>query len=418
MSFKEKLVGFGVLDRRLTNSERWLSFFSMFFFCGLMMYNTMRLSPVLTDVGAVYGMSLSSAGLLISAYSIAGIAFAYPGAWIMRTFGVKSSLLISALITIVGTILGMVVTSAPLLLFSRVLEGCACGLATVIVPNTITRIFPQEKLGLVMGIWGLWSLPGLMLSFATTPVLFQNFGYHALWVFPLILEAALTLWMFFCVKLPAVSENVKPAEAEGEKPVYRHVYLKSAIAIAITMAFWALIYGVVNGFYPTYLQEVKGMELGIASAVPLLLSCVTVPFCIWFGVIAGKHHCLKWFLVVPYAILAVLYFTIAFTPGPDATPAWIFAIAIGICAGGVPMATYAIVPILAEEPKKADYCTATVGFCLQLGTTIAGLFSMPIAALGYTAVSQYILAPIALLGAIVALVSVGDKRAFRERGLE
>lgn len=414
-SLKLRLANFGTLDRQLTKKEQWVTFWALFFFCTATMYNSIRVTPVLTGIGAEFGMGLADAAYIVSAFALAGLVFAYPGAWIMRTFGVKSSLLIAAVISIIGTVMGLFVASPEAFLASRALEGCAFGIASVIVPNVIPRIFPVSKMGLVMGIWSLWVTPGLILGFITSPLLFTSFGYRSLWLLALALEILSTLWILVSVKLPAIPENMLVNGDVTKKRVYRHVHFKSAMAIAISMLCWGVVYGAVNTFYPTYLQEVKGMSLFASSMVPLLLAVITAPFGILFGVLAGKTRSRKWFLVIPYALVTALYLSIGFNETSEVASAWVFALLFGVCAGGIPMATYALIPLLAGEPKKADYCTATLAFCLQLGSILMGSLGSAIASLGYRDTALFILAPVAAIGLVIALLSTGDRQALREQ---
>ncbi|WP_165060845.1 MFS transporter [Adlercreutzia sp. ZJ154] len=417
-TFQGKLASYGVVNRELSTGESWMTFWCLFCFCTMTMYNSIRVTPVLTDLGTIFGFTLSSSAFIVSAFAVAGLIFAFPSAWIMRTFGIKSTLLVAAIVSIVGTVMGLLVSDPTLFLFSRALEGCAFGIASVVVPNVIPRIFTPDKMGLVSGIWSLWVTPGLVLGFVTTPILFTSFGYLSLWIVSLALEVICTVWLVCCVKLPAIPKNAIEMEQTSKKVTYKHVHWVSTLAIALSMFCWGIVYGAVNTFYPTYLQVVKDMPLAMSSIVPLILALVTAPFGIIFGIIAGKTRTRKWFLVIPYLVAAVLYATIGFAENSNSVEPWIFAIGIGICAGGIPMATYALVPILAEDPKKADYGMAVLAFSLQLANVLIGFFGGIVEALGFYMASLLVLVPFAILGAVIALVSVGDKKALAEQDQE
>lgn len=102
-----RFVSYGILDRQLTNRESWLTFWVLFSFCTITMYNSIRVMPILTDIGAVYGMTLDDSGLIVSMFGIAGLVFAYPGAIFIHRFGIKSALVVAAIVSIIGSSLGL-----------------------------------------------------------------------------------------------------------------------------------------------------------------------------------------------------------------------------------------------------------------------------------------------------------------------
>lgn len=422
MESKNSLIGriasYGVMDRQLKPVEQWVSFFSLFLFSAVSMYNTMKVTPVLTGIGAAFGLDLAGVGILVTAFSVAGLVLAFPGTAIMRKFGVKSTLLFGAVITIVGIVIGLLAPSSGVMVLSRVLEGFAYGFAAVIVPSTIPRIFPVDKMSLPMGIWSLWPIPGLALAFFSSPLLFSAFGWQSIWVLSLVVTVAVTVFLFFGTKLPAIPENELVAGNAEKKRTFKHTHGAGAFAVALTMACWGMVYGAVNTYYPTFLNEVKGMSLMGASSIPLVLALVTAPFAIIFSKIVERFSIRKWLLAGGYVVIAALYATIAFGESGSVAESWVFAIALAACAGAVPMVTYALVPILAQEPRKSDYCMATLGFMLQLSSAVAGVFGAPISALGYYHASLFILVPLAVVGAVIAFVIPGDSKVLAEQAAE
>lgn len=409
-----RLAGFGVVDRDLSERESWMTFFCLFFFCGMTMMNNLRVTPVLLDVAASYGLQPADAGLAISVFAITGLVFSFPGAWFMHKFGVKSMLLISAAVTIVGTMIGLVAINPTVFLVSRVLEGVACGIASTIVPNVIPRIFPQEKMGLVMGIWSLWVTPGLVVGLISTPLLYGAFGVRSTWVFAIVLELVCTIWVFLCCKIPRDRAVATAPCAEGS-PAHVRVRFKSALVVAVSMFCWGALYNAVNIYLPTFMQEAYNASVLLSSMFPLILSAVTAPFGIFFGYLAGKFNCRKLLLVCGYAAVLVLYVTVGFKEDAGVAAMWVFSIAFGIAAGAVPMATYALIPILAADSKKSDYATAALAFCLQASNIIIGACGGLIMAYGYDGFTFRLLIPIAVLAVALAVITPSDRRVLAER---
>jgi cyanate permease len=338
---------------------------------------------------------------------------AYPGAWIMRTFGAKSSILASAVISALGTFIGLFASTPELILLSRVHEGAAFGIAAVIIPSVISSLFPQEKMGLVMGIWSLWTCPGMLLAFLTVSPMVEAFGPRSLWVTALALELICTLWVAKSCRIPA---EEPPAVLASNDSVRPRGYIKSAIVVAFSFICWTMLFGPVSIYYPSFMQHAYGVSPFASSMIPLLMTMVTMPCGIAFGVIAGKTVTRKWFLVGAYAVAVILYATIGFNPDAPLWAAVVMAAMFGVCAGAVPMATYGLVPILAAEPKRVGYCMATLTLALQLGNIIAGFMTASIAQVGYHETALCIALPFGVVGLVVNLLAVGDRRALANQG--
>lgn len=266
-----------------------------------------------------------------------------------------------------------------------------------------------------MGIWSLWVTPGTVLAFLTTAPLFEAFGVKSGWVLALALEIICLVLLVASCKLPASAAVKKSSGDASGGRVYKHVHFKSALAIGLSMACWGMIYGAINTYYPTFLQVVHGQSIMLASMVPLLLTLITAPFSIIFGIISGKRRNRKWFLFFGYVAAVALYLLVGFREDASIASVWAFAALFGVVAGAIPMTTYALIPILAEDPKKADYCTATLAFCLQLASILVGLCGPLITMLGFGGFSLYVIAPIGVIGAVVAFFTVSDKQALAEQ---
>nr|WP_320130981.1 MFS transporter [uncultured Holophaga sp.] len=409
-------VGYGVADRQLTGRERWMSFWCLFFFGFSTVYALFKCGPVLVDIGRSFGMSLASVGYVNSVFAIAAVVFAYPGAFIIRRFGVKFSLLITALVSLLGTLVGLGASSAGTLIFGRFLEGAGFGLIAVIGPNVMLRLFPQERLGLVMGVWSLWVPVGTIIAFFTGPGLYGSWGFRGLWWVSVALGIVTILWLLASFRLSAVAENtISGGDVRKARRLNRRDYIGGAMLIMIAFTFWAFVYaGVINQFYPSYLQEQKGFSIFSSAMVVNLTALITIPAGIAFGLISDRTHTRKWFVAVPFAVLALMLFTFAFSPGRGTTAPWIFAIVLGLCAGGLPMGTRSIVPILVSDTTKVDYVLATMAFTTGIGLLGPGLYGSVAASLGFRGASFALLGPCSALACILVLLAKSDRRVMEE----
>ena len=91
---------------------------------------------------------------------------------------------------------------------------------------------------------------------------------------------------------------------------------------------------------------------------------------------------------------------------------WIGCILMGIAGAMVPTGTRAIAPVLVPEPKKTDLVLATMAFATGLAQVIGGYVVSPIVtSVGYLANAQFVMAPLALLAAVLVAVFVKSDRS-------
>lgn len=407
-----RLAQWGVADRQLTGAERWLCFAAMFVFGTFCMYQNVMVAPILTQVGAAFGVGLGSVGLVQSLYAVAGLVLAYPAAGIMRGLGIKFSLLVATLLTLLGSVFALLSSSWGMFLVARVFQGCGFGFVPVLGASIMPRVFPGEKMGLVMGIWAQWVVPGTIIGALSTPALFSAFGWQSVFVLSTALQIVATVLLVLFIKMPAVPENVL-ASAGGEGSAQRGpVFFGSALVVALMMVPWNALFGAFNTYYPTYVQDVQGMALFPASMTTMVTAVVTAPFGIAAGVISSKVRQRKLMMIAGFAVTAVLFAT--FMWGMTANPAlsWVASVLFGaVCCAIVPTLIVSYIPVLAKDPKKTDYAMATLAFGTQVGYFIVALFGSIASAADFHVAALVFGVPICI-AAIVALLFVkGDRKA-------
>lgn len=409
-------VNYGVADKQLNENQRWMSFCCLFFFGFSTVYALFKCGPVIVDIGKAFGMNLANVGYINSVFAIAAVVFAFPGAYIIRQFGVKSSLLVTALISLLGTLIGLFAPSAGMLVFGRFLEGAGFGLIAVIGPNVMIRLFPQERLGLVMGVWSLWVPVGTIIAFFTGPGIYIRWGFKGLWWVSVVLGVIMTLWLVASFRLPAVAENtIVRGDTSKAKSLNKKDYVGSALLIMLAFTFWAFVYaGVINQFYPSYLQEIKGFSVFASAMVVNLTAIITIPAGIVFGLISDRTHTRKWFVAIPFAILTIMLFTFAFSYDKGKAAPWIFAVLLGLCAGGLPMGTRSIVPILVSDSTKVDYVLATMACTTGIGLLGPGIYGSLAASVGFHTAALVLLGPCCVLACIMVLAAKSDRKVIEE----
>lgn len=402
------------MDRQLNNKERWLCFWALFLYGFMTSFMLFKASSVLPYIASDLSIAPGDVGMVMTSFSIAGLVLAYPGAWIMRKIGMKFSVMIVVAISVIGTALGCVAGTSEAFLLSRAIEGVSYGLFSVMGPNLMPRLFPLKKLGLVMGVWSLWMPVGSVCAFVITPLMFGAWGWHSVWYVAVVLQVIAGIALFFFMKLPKVPENEIVDGDPMKKRDTSKNFVFAGLMMQVAFTVWCFVYlANINGLYPTYLQEVKGLSVLDSSMLPTVLALVTIALGTFAGIVSDKFSSRKNFAVIAYALTAVAMFAFAFTEDPsDMMSPWITMFIVGVCGSVLPMATRSIVPVLCPDPKKTDYVLATMTFVTCVAQVFGVAASQSVQALGWNGNAVLVLGPLCVVAAVIVLVFVtSDKKA-------
>lgn len=409
---------YGVLKgRQTTNTERWLAFAALFLFGFTASCNLFKSAPVMSVLGEQLGLDPGMLGLIMTFYSIAALVFAPIGALVMRKTGVKFMVVASCAIMVVGTAISWASgNNATIFLTGRAIEGVAYGLICVCGPNILPRLFPRKQMGLAVGIWSQWIPCGTIIAFFTAPLLFEATGtWQGIWMATLILGIIALVLLLLLVKMPAKNENTIVAGNDKVEAKHGQQFFGAGVAVCAIFIIWVYCYVVnINQMYPTFLQEVKGLSIFDSSMLPNWLAIITIPLGIIAGVISDKYPIRKKMLVICYAIVAVIYFFLAFTPGTDMTGPWAFCIIMGICASFIPTYTRGITPLLCTDGFKCDMALMVMALVTGIAQCLAFVDSMTIASIGWFANAQYVCAPLMVLAAVLTAIFVKDDKVVTE----
>ena len=415
------ISSYGVLDRQTTNTERWVTFAALFLFGFTASCNLFKASPVMMVIGGDLGLDAGGLGLIMTFYSIAALVMAFPGALVMRKIGVKAMVVISCAIMVCGTAISAFSSDSGMFLAGRAVEGIAYGLICVCGPNILPRLFPRKQMGLAVGIWSQWIPCGTIIAFFTAPLVFEATGnWQGIWFVTLALGIVALILLIALVKMPQKNENEIVAGDASIVAKPGKQFFASAALVCVVFFIWVFVYVVnINGMYPTFLQDVKGMSVFDSSMLPNWLAIITIPLGIVAGLVSDKFAIRKKALVTFYVVTALIFFFLAFTPGEDATSSWAFCIIMGVCASLIPTYTRGITPLLCTDSFKCDMALCLMAFFTGAAQVCAVFASMSVAAIGWFANAQFVLAPLCLVAAVaIAIVVKDDKKVVEIRKQE
>ena len=411
------IKAWGVADTQLTMTQRWISLISMMITGIAVVYIVMKWNPILAIIGAEYGMDMSSIGNISGLALFMGCIVCFPAVWIMRNIGVKFTLALAMAITLVGSIMSLYVDSANLFLVARVIEGTGMGMLAAAGPNIVPRLFPLQKMGLAMGVWSQWTVTGLLVAIFAGSRLFAATANTATVTYlgiGLIVAALVVHCLAF--RLCAVDENVLNAQAAKEQQgsAISRNYVRAGIVCSFCFFGYCWIYGLCQGFYPTFLQSL-GMGVVESNNPATIAQIIVVLVGVALGAVLEKipirKICSAGGLIL-FGGMVILAFN---DYGNPQINAWLYTFGIGLLAGVVPVAIRMYIPFLVTEPKKMDYVLGIMAFVTNLTFFGNGLFGMLIAKVGFfNAALMFLGIPLAICTVLIILFVKSDRKILQE----
>ncbi|HJJ48441.1 MAG TPA: MFS transporter [Methanocorpusculum sp.] len=149
-------------------------------------------------IGDLFSVSVRDLGWLSTAFILANAVCLVPGAWFVDRFGYKKSFITGCIISAISCILAIFSPSYPVLIASRIITGAGISLCMITSIAILTRIFPKNKRGFVIGINTAMVYVGLSIGPVLGGFLTEFFGWQSLFIFvpPVVLSGALIMGLF------------------------------------------------------------------------------------------------------------------------------------------------------------------------------------------------------------------------------
>lgn len=163
-------------------------------------FNENLVNMGLMSIMGEYGVDSVTAQWLVTGYMIASTVVVMCMAFFYRCFELRKLFFAGAVLCVVGSAMGLFSMNFGFLLVARLIQAVGAGMFIPMMMNTILVVTPRNKLGTFM------SIGGCMISFgpAFAPVvcgcLVTAFGWHSVFVVPLVgmVVIALLGMVFLC----------------------------------------------------------------------------------------------------------------------------------------------------------------------------------------------------------------------------
>ncbi|TAJ24406.1 MAG: MFS transporter, partial [Reyranella sp.] len=155
------------LTERFGPAYRWLVTVTGMMGVVSMVLAMTTVNVAVPDVMGAFGIGQDKAQWMSSAYMATMTAGMLINAWLTGVFGERRTFVAALLFFSIGALMGGSAPNEDMLIFSRVLQGFSAGVAQPLVMATIFTVFPPERRGTAMGVFGL----GVVFAPAIGPTL-------------------------------------------------------------------------------------------------------------------------------------------------------------------------------------------------------------------------------------------------------
>lgn len=220
---------------------------------------------LLPSIRSTYGLTLTTAGLLLTVLWLAYGVGQLPGGMLADWAGERPVLVASSLLAAAMLALVVIAESPPVLFVGTALFGLATATYGVSRFTVLKDIYP-DRLGTATGVTmaagdvGNAVMPPVAGFLAGAVAWQYGFGF----VIPFFVVAAVALWL----TIPSDSVDTVPireAFSVGDlAPLFRRPVVRHSVVLLVL---WATVVQAFIGFYPTYLIDVKGLPSTTATVL-------------------------------------------------------------------------------------------------------------------------------------------------------
>jgi MFS transporter, DHA1 family, inner membrane transport protein len=304
---------------------------------------------LIPTVAASLGVSLPSAGLLVSLYAL-GVAVGAPVLTALTARVPRKRLLLGLMVLFTaGNLLAWLAPGYGALMAARVLTGLAHGVFFSIGSTIATSLVPKEKAASAIALMFTGLTVALVTGVPLGTFIGQNFGWQATFLAVSLLGVIAIAGS--AVLVPADIATSRPAGLSTQLAVLKKPRL------LLVYAMTTLGYGgsfVAFTFLAPILQEVSGFSASSVSLVMLLYGASVAAGNIWGGKLADRRGPVRALQLV-FALLAAVLLVLAFT-APHKVAVLATVLAWGAVAfGNVPgLQVYVVQRAQVDAPRAVD----------------------------------------------------------------
>ncbi len=160
------------------------------------------------NVMGAYGVGQEHAQLMTTVFLVAMTTNQLLNAWVVSVFGQRIGFCGTLLLFAVGSLIGALGEDFAIVVFGRALQGAASGIIQPLVMVTFFQIFPAERRGFAMGLYGMGLTLALALGPPTGGLVIDGLGWRYIFLVPLPLVGL--AFLFGLVFMPSNLDDRRP----------------------------------------------------------------------------------------------------------------------------------------------------------------------------------------------------------------
>ena len=364
-----------------------------------------KVGPILPIISHDLAIATEAqAGLLITVFVFSGIFLALPIGMIITRYGAYKTGLVALLATVIGSVIGAMPIGYALMLVSRIIQGVGLVCLATIGPTIVSTSFTEKNRSAAMGFLICYMAFGQTAMLLLAPRIAEAGPWRNLWWLTAAYTAVMLIVWAVCLKpldsrASAASIDEQRAAAKAAlSQVFRNkgVWLAGIVMMLFLIPQQAVIF-----FLPSFLYNVRGVDMVTGSAITSVAPIVGIPVGILTGVVADKVGSRR----IPIAVLmfacAAVYAAMPFWP----TNTYVVMVVLyGIATMGVVALCFSIMADVLDAPAHGGIAAGLLNVFLWLGSFLSSIvFGFFVDMISWNA-AFFVGIPIAAVGGILAFM--------------
>ena len=193
----------------ISNRERSIMFLALMLGMVITSMATTAISNALPLIMADMAIDAGTAQWLVSGFTLAAGIMIPATPFLIKRLKNKTLFILAIALCAAGSILASFASAFAVVLTARILQGFGCGIIMSFVQVMILAIYPRERHGYIMGIYGLGCMVAPIAAPTVFGIIIDHMGWHMMFIVFFVLSVISILFA-----LPAVKNvmPVKPAQ--------------------------------------------------------------------------------------------------------------------------------------------------------------------------------------------------------------
>ena len=226
---------------------RLIGFFAGGFIAG---FNENLVNMALVAIMGEFSVDAMTAQWLVTGFMVVTVFVVAAMAALYRRLGPRTLLFVALACNALGSMGGLVAPTFAVLFASRLVQAVGTGIFIPLMMNAILETVASEKLGTYLAVGNGMIALGPAVAPVATGALVGAFGWHSVFVVPLVASALIGLWGLVAVR-PSIRGDVQGNFVSLRGVLLNRGFVAAALLVVLTMS----IYFSLNVMGPLYLEE-------------------------------------------------------------------------------------------------------------------------------------------------------------------